>query len=235
MSLLKHKGLSGAAIEVVGDRVRKWTAGREASPLLHHALVLQRACSDELLPILSTEVLMWESDPDSCLFEMPIYEDTAFTRFDLSIQTQIRLSLKNRLSFAYKRNDFASRIAQAVHSFCSSNLKQEFLADFDIEPSTYPAGYCHGDFGFANMMIDNGQVKMIDFTPSFLYTPLIDIASMEMSLFSDATTTKHAEFVEEILEEFKEWRPQINILRKVKVLSFNNPDIHRDLFNGFFN
>lgn len=234
MNLLKHKGLSGSAVEIKGDHVLKWTCGHQSAPKLYNSIVLQRSFQGELLPIRPAKIISVKNSDDYVSIEMPYYPDTAFTRFNPVIAEQIGQSLFNRLDGAVVRTGFSSIIAHQVLKCRDSQLKKEFLSGFDSEPDKFPSGFCHGDFGFSNMMVKEDKVFMIDYTPSFIYTPLIDIATMETSLFADFATKKHAELVASLRLKYREWLPQIDILRKVKILSFKNADDHRDLYNGFF-
>lgn len=234
MSLLKHRGLSGAAVEIKDNKVLKWTKGKDASPVLKQSLMWQKGCTDELLPIKPAEVCSYSYSENSVQFEMPIYPETAFTNLSYKVESQIEESIRSRLSYACERPDFAVATLQQAIKCPDSTLKNEFLKSHDLEPRFYPAGYAHGDFGFANMMVEDDQIYMIDFTPFPIWTPLIDIATLELSLFSESATKKHVDLAARIRKEHQKWVPQINILRKLKVLSYQNADKYKDRYDGFF-
>ena len=231
MSLLKHKGLSGAAIEVVNGRVRKWTRGSVAAPELRNAATRQANADFYLLPILAAPILSIEEKEDYFAFEMDIYPETAFTSFSDKIEKKIGLSLRDRL-FGNYRNVIWDPLLP-VSGFKDSQLKKDFQREWP-QAVHFPYGYAHGDFGFANMMVEDDQIYMIDFTTPLIQSPLVDIATMEMSLFADAATKKHADFVAKIRDKYSDWKHQIDLIRKVKVLSYNKPDECRDIFYGFF-
>ena len=233
MSLLKHKGLSGAAIEVVNGRVRKWTRGSVAAPELKNAATRQANAEFHLLPILAAPILSTKEKEDYFAFEMELYPETAFTLFNEEVEKKIEDSLSARLSRNHCRL-FTWDPMVAVSGYKESNLKREFQMEWP-QAKYFPHGYAHGDFGFANMVIEGDQVYMIDFTTPLIQSPLVDIATMEVSLFAGETTQKHIDFVRKIRDKYSHWSQQIDMIRKVKVLSFNNPDNHRDLFYGFFN
>ena len=231
MSLLKHKGLSGAAIEVVNGRVRKWTRGSVAAPELRNAATRQANADFYLLPILAAPILSIEEKEDYFAFEMDIYPETAFTSFSDKIEKNIGLSLGARLLGNYR--NFIWDPLLPVSGFKDSQLKKDFQREWP-QAVHFPYGYAHGDFGFANMMVEDDQIYMIDFTTPLIQSPLVDIATMEMSLFADAATKKHADFVAKIRDKYSDWKHQIDLIRKVKVLSYNKPDECRDIFYGFF-
>lgn len=232
-NLLKHRGLSGAAVTVIGGNVVKWTRGAQSAPILRLGMVRQIECKGFLHPIRPAPVLSRRCTSEETRFKMPLYPETTFTFFDEKISDQIFLSLYNRLN---KTTEFNWSNASFLSKLNDSELKEEFLSSIGECTMSFPHGYAHGDFGFSNMMVKDGRIYMIDFIEPIIMTPLVDIAALEMSLFSDLSTVKHLEVVVKLRKEYGHYIKQIDLLRKLKVLSFKNPDTedHRRLFNGYF-
>ena len=67
---------------------------------------------------------------------------------------------------------------------------------------------------------DEDSVYMIDFTESFIDSPLIDLATMELSLFSEFSRTWNLECYTDCSNALFRYKEQTDIVRMVKVLSF---------------
>lgn len=94
----------------------------------------------------------------------------------------------------------------------------------------YIEGPTHGDLGLANILV-GPEIYLIDFTPSFIQSPLMDIATLETSLIGAEDGAKFKKFFKEIERKFRAYKDQKDIIRMVKVLSYQSR-IRDELFHG---
>lgn len=229
-------GLSGFAVERKDDKVLKWTRGTESAYKLRKDCMKQvkELSANKLHPIKTVDVICFYEEDDFFGFETPYlaYETGfALTKNQNIVFDQILNSLINR--FESTRDGFKKICLDQLNKSISELEKKPykdqglFLAQkigylIDQSSDVYPWGYCHGDFGFANMLVDpKGQIHMIDFTTSFIYSPLMDIATLTMSCMfkgrgNDFTDKTKAD----IKSNFKEYTHKIRILRILKMFSW---------------
>lgn len=235
----KHEGHSGCMLRLESGTVTKTTFGYEAIALLERSWSLQnQECfSGKLYPVRAVPCgPMFQAIghgngvfKDGRNFTMPFIEgESGFTewrnrnRVCKDIVTSMRArgrelkkgfhaAVLQETTMQLKRNP--STIVAGYVSAISSHLSRA--------EDLYPHGYCHGDFGFANMIIgEDGSVNMVDFTPSFIYSPLMDMVTMELSLQSEHAKPWHHWLFQKIEADFSRFKPHAEIIRMVKVLSF---------------
>lgn len=239
---LIHSGLSGFGIKLRGQVVCKWTRGSESSKKLRASYEKQVECisSKKLSPIIACDAYGYigRSD-DEFYFDMPFMDyPSGFTvRENLgSVKSQIRKSLVFR-SFN-SRPGFHSIVRKELLKYPNSKEKVETIRLLDLCSDIYPHGYAHGDFGFANMLVKDGQIHMIDFTETFIDSPLIDVVMLGLSLNSDLAGPWHKEVVSSVYGDFFEHRLQIEVLRRCKIISFfkdhQTPSRVRELLDLFY-
>lgn len=226
---MKHSGLSGYGLKKHRGVVRKWTTGEESSLALRSDFLkqLKELMCNSLAPIKTVDIIGYMHDGDKFYFDMPYIEaDSVFTsKGDLKKEKDlIRQSLSNRSKEemsgfrALVKSEIKILLTQIPES--ERYVGENIIKNLDRCPDTYPIGYCHGDFGFANMLTVNGQIFMLDFTKSFIKTPLMDIATMDLSLSGDKADDRHHDIVKTVRNDFKHNRSQIDVLKKVKMLSW---------------
>jgi len=229
MNSLKHKGLSGFGIKVKGDVVRKWTVGEESSAILMSDFLkqLKESFSNNLYPIHTVDIIGYKKEDKQFYFEMPyIYADTLWTSGSdlVSEKEQIRRSLHNRTRIEV--SGFKSVVTDELKRIAPMLSSRDMIYCHRIKDSLslcsdkYLHGYAHGDFGFSNMFIYKDKIHMIDFSESFIYSPLMDIATLSLSMRNENVFAKHLDIETTVLNDFKFYMPQINILKKVKMLSW---------------
>lgn len=237
---MKHKGLSGFGLRIKDDTIEKWTVGQESKLKLYESYLLQKNehYLQNLLPIQPLPIFFSLDSFDSFSFIMPYHlGDTGFTAEEnININAAIRSSLIDR-SYQYA-DGFKKIIKIEISKYKKSVLTKIIEDKLESVDDLYPLGFCHGDFGFANMLIDGDSISMIDFTPSFIYSPLMDIATMELSLFSSVAKPWHFKLFEDIERDHERFKEQKNIVRMCKVLSFthseDNEDFKKDLMQKFY-
>ena len=218
-----HKGLSGFALLKDGGKVTKWTQGKESCARLLDSCFRQ---SEErlkglLYPIKTVPVYSRAIRNNYFSFEMPFMDlpsGFTFKNNRLIIKSIIRQSFENR-SWSPKAG-FKNIIRRELEKYPISAQKIHIENMLNICSDIYPHGYAHGDMGFANMLIDEDSVYMIDFTESFIDSPLIDLATMELSLFSEFSKTWNLECFTDCSNALFRYKEQTDIVRMVKVLSF---------------
>lgn len=229
-------GLSGFAVERRDDKVVKWTRGAESSYILRKDCFkqLKELSANKMYPIKTVDILNFTEEDDYFEFETPY----------LAYETVFGLSKNQNIVFDQILNSLINRMESTRDGFkkiCLDQLNKSikllekkpykdqglFLAQkigylIDQSSDIYPWGYCHGDFGFANMLVDpKGQIYMIDFTHSFIYSPLMDIATLSMSgTFKGRGTDFTNKVVSDVLSNFKEYTHKIRVLKIVKMFSW---------------
>lgn len=233
--MLKHQGLSGFAVEQIGNRVKKWTMGPEATIRLRESCTLQvnESMQRRLHPIMTLPVLKTESDENSFSFEMPFVPyDSGFTMSEDLIQNvinNIRTSLKRRVknekpNFQIECIEELARIIGEMTETDKQDVCGEILklkVKISGASRFYPHGYAHGDFGPANMLVNHkGEIYMIDFNKSFIYTPLMDVATLLLGMRSEGRCEWHDELEVLVMSDFEAYRKQIDILMRLKMFSW---------------
>lgn len=65
-----------------------------------------------------------------------------------------------------------------------------FCLEYDW--SEVPAGYCHGDLTFENILVVDGELCFVDFLDSFLETPFVDLSKLMQDLLIMWSWRKHS-------------------------------------------
>ena len=242
MTSLKHEGLSGAGFKVEESIITKWTKGHESAPKLRNSCYEQtrERIEGNLLPIKAIPVWSFNDSKDYFEFSMPncSHLETGFTSNPEELTDQLYTSFKNRVSkFKF---GFKDQVNRELLKYPDSKYKNQILRVLEKSPDHYPHGYCHGDMGFANMLVEDGQIYMIDFTESFIESPLMDLATMALSLTSSLTTLAHCTCYVNIVYKLGLNQHQIDVLALVKILGYfkqnDTPERIAELerfFNGF--
>lgn len=243
MTSVIHKGLSGFGFKDCGDQLIKWTTGKESK------LVLMESCQAQMIerrlmklyPLHTVPVYSKKEDGESFEFSMPKLDFPSGFTFKYNpreIRSLIRQSFENR-SWEPKAG-FKSIVRKELAKYPLSDLKLMAEAALEYCSDIYPHGYAHGDMGFANMLVDDKkiQIYMIDFTKSFIQSPLIDLATMELSLFSEFTKSWSLECWTDCSNALFRYKEQANVVRMVKVISFlrdnDSSERHKELTGLFY-
>lgn len=222
-----HKGLSGFGLHLQGGIVTKWTSGHESTPLLKYSCEkqLKEIEENKLGPIKTVDIYSTSEGFDNFEFSMPHMEcPTGFTDFDnrLLIREQIRKSLYSRSNDI--RSGFKKIIRRELDKIEESVIKLDCLRLLELCSDYYPYGYAHGDFGFANMLIEDGVIHMIDFTKAFINSPLLDIATLRLSTYCEDAKAWHLDLVDTVERDHWLYINQITIIKMIKVLSYKITD-----------
>lgn len=225
-----HKGLSGHAIERRGDFVVKWTQGETAHRDLYNSWFKNNEChrNHSLFPIKTIKQSA-RLFPDDLRIEvtMPFIEgESGLTTTDhLLLKDHVKSSFYRR-SKEIRNSGFKEICNKQLSSLNSYNIKEADELEFYLRSyidrceDSYIYGFCHGDFGFANLIVTAKDVFAIDLTPSFIDSPLMDIATMELCLFDPGTKPFHFHLFESLEKEYFRFKAQKDVLRMIKVLSF---------------
>lgn len=224
---MEHEGLSGCGFKKSKDQITKWTQGPDVYKKLKGSCYMQEVEAKKgfLFPIKTVPVYSKKEKGDYLEFTMPLMPLSSGFTFKTNrglIKSQIRRSFENRS--LEPRAGFKRIINEIINNYEDSDIKLTIQAALISCPDIYPHGYPHGDFGFANMLVSESEVFMIDFTESFIYSPLVDLATMELSLFSPWTRSWNLECFTECSNVLFRYKQQADIVRMVKVLTFIKKD-----------
>lgn len=226
---MKHKGCSGFAVQRKNDRVIKWTQGADSSPRLEASCFKQidDYCNPHMKGILAVEVLRFDKGVNSFSFEMEYLDlESVYThRGNFSMINTVLLNHFDELH-PYYESGFQSIMMAEIDRLCD---RHPFIRTYSqqienqIEDVQYRYGYCHGDMGFANLLVDKHCLRAIDYSPSFIDSPLYDAAMMQMSFKMNAfkCLPEHAQIMKNVKNSFHDYEKiQIDLIEKVKILSF---------------
>lgn len=208
--------------------VRKWTTGANSSSILRKEfLKIMTAINDDLMsPIEVVEPIGMSSGPSFFEYTMPFIEgETGFTtdKFNL-VADAIKSSIKHRCRERVSGFKLACRreldVIYSLDSKLCAKYDQKFSQMIDASSDIYPSGFCHGDMGLANIIIDGNSVKCIGLTHSFIQTPLFDVATYCLSLKSSVVKEEHIKLRDELLSFFDKYLVNIVLLQKIRMLSW---------------
>lgn len=226
------QGYSGCCVIKEGNKVIKWTRGRDSSKLLRESALMQIHEQEigKLYPIKPVKIESVIDNGDFYSFQMPFIDLP--TGFDIKevepLRSAIMESLYNRCSkneegFRDICNAYLKRTVRKLKT--KSHATSALFLVYKIEklinqaPFIYPFGYCHGGFGFANMFVGE-DVHITDFTESFIYSPLMDIVTLEASIkYSDAKNPNCVKIAKDVMAEFKRFSLEIEIIKKLSLLN----------------
>lgn len=230
-----HRGYGGFGLIKMNDSIRKWTHGSQSKVQLYKSAVLQinSQMDNSLYPILTVPVDEMQMRGDYFHFDMPFLEfESGFTtRHTKKLEIECLTSIKNRLGRDEKGFlNIAYKFLDSV--VCDISLKEKVKSQIADCSDFYPRGFCHGDFGFANMLVGE-RVHMIDFLPSFIESPLIDIATLQLSTeFNDYKRDKHVEIGNKAAALVKVYSKHIRAIKSLKMLSWLNESSPKELVAG---
>lgn len=220
--MFKHQGHSGFGLKSTQKTVTKWTKGSESSVVLLESFRKQmlEISAKKLSPLKTVEVYGFQQSEEYFEFTMPYLNlESGFTTSNKTlVKNLIIQSLRQRTTTEVM--GFKGIIKHKLATFNDSKQKQSLLSSVEHTALYYPYGYTHGDMGFANMLVDDESVYMIDFTESFIHSPLLDIATLWLSSKSPNTKDWHKELVAEIMREYSRFKEHIDIIRRTLVLSY---------------
>lgn len=91
-------------------------------------------------------------------------------------------------------------------------------------PDNYPFGIFHGDMGLRNIIVKDNECHLIDFAPSKIKTPLVDLATYEFSALGYKYEWQ-VELFDEAFNLIKEkYAHQYTVIKYLKILSYNMKD-----------
>ncbi len=187
---LNVNGHSGCKLELVKDRVRKIASNKNYSDRLFLQYKKQLKFKNKNISV--PKIYDSGKDNDCFWFEMQMIPFKTFDDFMLRSDKKILDNVvKKVLSFikdnitgvkVVNRNVLIKKYEVTKNKiFIKHGIDINYLNSFFYnlpEKIEIPAGYCHGDLTFSNMLFDNLDIVFIDFLDTFLDTPLQDIVKI---------------------------------------------------------
>lgn len=228
MLSLNNKGFGGHALEV-REVVRKWTTGVESKEKLKAEFYKTiRAIEDNsMAPLGYVEPISMTDGPNWFEYTMPyIHGEPAHKVADFkpiadAIKASIQFRCRGRVSgfrlLARRQLDLIYSQKPELNQF-----DKRMSAMIGSSSDLYPEGFCHGDMGLSNILVSKEGIKCIDFTPAFLNSPLIDVATYDLSLNNDESLIRedHKKLRDELFDYFDKYRVNIILIKKLKILSW---------------
>ena len=220
--MLKHQGHSGFGLKHTQKTVTKWTKGSESSRVLLESFRKQliELRENNLKPLKTIDIYGFQQTDDSFEFTMPYIQlESGFTTTNSKLlKNLIHQSIRNRTKTEVM--GFQGIITHAAKNLPESKQKESLLASVKDIATHYPYGHNHGDMGFANMLVDNENIYLIDFTESFITSPLVDIATLWLSSKSELAKDWHKELVGEVMREHVRFKDHIDAIRRTLILGY---------------
>jgi len=189
--MLSNKfGLSGSNLEIVEGAVRKTSPQASYNPRLMSQLDKQNYFSKLTFTYISTPKVLCKGE---AYFDMEYINAHRFDSF-LSTATPRNVSLiisglNEYLSFLISTS--RTQNAEAKVKSKLGALKQasgyrkfiEFLQRVDVDLTSIPYGFCHGDLTFANILFNEKKIYFIDFLDTYVDSYLIDLTKLKQDLY----------------------------------------------------
>lgn len=230
---MKHLGSSGIAVEKIGSSVWKWTIGLESSKFLEKSFVKQVNDHQDfnLNPIRAVETWGHHKSIDRFEFTMPYLDwESGYTTTEYKILSDaIRLSLTNRAKkeSAGFKDICLKEIQRIKHDLTKEDFVEtcgaiiKLASMINKEKDFYPVSFAHGDFGLANLLVSpDRHVFAIDYTPTFIQSPLIDATTLLLSIEMGDHTSEQQKLAALILNDFASYQSKLEILRRIKMLGW---------------
>lgn len=224
-------------IEKRGDKIHKWTMGVDSTYRLRKNCFKQMAemKAHFLYPINTVEVLSFEESEDKFEFVMPYLEWE--TPADLINTNRLTFQISVINSFSNRMNKTHTGFQEICTNFLIKNIDilkdkshkdhglfpaQKIMALIDKSNDTYPHGYAHGDFTFSNMLVSpNEELFITNFDNSFIYSPLLDIASLSLSeRFSGKDNQFQTKLVDRVSSHFLSYKNKIRVIKCLKMFEW---------------
>lgn len=204
-----------------------------------------------LYPINTVDILSYEEEDNKFQFEMPYLNYEKPTEHMVSNRLVFQLSIINSLTNRMNRTQFGfikaciDYLNDRIDELARKEFKDQglFLAQkilFMIEKSedSYPHGYAHGDFSFSNMLVSpNEELFITNFDYSFIYSPLLDIASLALSQrFEGHNDPFQKKVVERVTSHFLAHKNKIRVLKCLIMFNWlvesNNEDFRAEIIKA---
>lgn len=218
-----------------GKIVRKWTRNNKKmlsilkKSYIKQVLEIEQNHLNPLktVPILShTEI----SDTYFC-FDMPYldYDNGFTTKHHQILSNRIRESLNKRSNNLHRgfRELSHAELDRLESEFTDNdkldlkNTVKDLRKSISLCSDFYLKGYAHGDFGPANMLISKeGEIYMIDFLDSYLYSPMIDVATFSLSLIGTKVPDHILKIHKVLMTDFAKSIDQINVIKRLRIISW---------------
>ena len=229
------QGFSEYCVHKEGCFVIKWTKGKEAVQGLRADTYknIHEIEYNQLYPFKPVNVLSVIEEPefysvkmpylaDKTVYELPAEPIDLFSTYKESISNRIKMMNPGFKTIALGH---LSKLVDRLKK--KPNPEQALFLVYKIETlikkcnDLYPFGYCHGDLGLANIFHVGDKFIVIDFTDTFIHSPLMDLASIVMSNEqADEKIKWHKPFEIKLINEFKEFTDQIEILKKLRYFEY---------------
>lgn len=180
--------------------------------------------NDSMCPIRVLNPISFKEEDSYFEVEMPLIKDVSQCS-DTLIRSCCSYFMKERPIFSGFKLSSLKELNRIMSKnegdlFCREiNIMGREIADLINECSdNYPQSFFHGDFGMSNIIESKGVVYAIDLSPGYINSILVDVATLEMNtLEKDDWEVALSKSVSKF---FKSYRQQIDIIRKLRILSF---------------
>lgn len=233
-SLIKHPGLSGMGVDTDGRIVSKWTKNnRKMLSILKKSYIKQvlEIEQNHLNPLKTVPIISHRESDTSFYFEMPYfdYDNGLTSKHHQILSNKIRESIKKRSNNLHRgfRELSHSELDRLESEFTDNdkldlkNTVKDLRKSISLCSDFYLKGYAHGDFGPSNMLVSKeGEIYMIDFLDSYLYSPLIDVATFSLSLIGTKVPDHILKINKVLLTDFAKSIDQINVIKRLRIISW---------------
>lgn len=212
-------GSSGSRFYVYDDILRKVNHGKGSlvKPFLKQLEASKGGC----FPFNSPKPFDLVCEDDES-FKMPFIKGVSFNPSSFSSAESSMIEMYLTSNKGIESGDFRSLVRLFLKDRPDSFMKEDVLQLLNECPDNYLKGFCHGDFGPDNIIFNKDNGYLIDFTEAYIDSILFDVAILTRFLRmngSDAAVGLN----NYILDLFKDYSKQIEILGKLRAIRFFSP------------
>lgn len=188
--ILGLKGNSGCELHILGDKIQK-----SCIPSYNERLEIQCKKQSEFNNNLFITPKIYESginEDGRFFFNMDFLQCKTFDKvFSIATKDSLDSMIGKLINFVQgnieKDEEYSSKILTSKYESVKSNIRVQKNIDISYlddvfyslgETINIPAGYCHGDLTFSNLLFDGDDIVLLDFLDTYLDSPIQDIVKI---------------------------------------------------------
>ena len=224
---IEFKGLSGCELLLDGNVLIKRSRNSRPDLLYSFKRQMDHYLDGGLSPLKVARPIRYiEGEVDE--FHMEYIPSKSLQEVDLNGVVAMKIIKFFERQMVGYSGGFKEKIINVLAGFHDGPYKREILKLLSECSDEMVTGlYCHGDLGLANIIQYGCDAYLIDFTRPLVKTVLTDIACLKGTTHLFPSEAK-LEMLDSILETYKRFDKQIEILKKLRAAQFYHPGKSED-------